>query len=69
MQHSKQLSCQGCCTFKHSCTASGYLTRDLTVLSRDFAVTTKSDFKANRRPQNKFNTDPAYLCASNYRTQ
>ncbi len=36
-----------------SCAASGYMTRDLTVLSRDFAVKTKSDFRASRRPKNK----------------
>ena len=31
------------------------LTRDLTVLSRDFAVKITSDFHAKRRPQNQSN--------------
>ena len=33
---------------------TGDLTRDLTVLSRDFAVK-KSDLRASRRPQNQSN--------------
>ena len=36
-------------------TACGHLTRDITVLSHDFAFKTKSDLTANRRPQNKSN--------------
>ena len=36
-------------------TATDDFTRDLTVLSRNFAVKITTDFRANRRPQNQFN--------------
>ena len=47
------------------------LTRDLKVLSSDFAVKITSDFDAKRRNQNQSNstTDPTYLWPSNKRKQ
>ena len=39
----------------NSRTTSGDLTRDLKVLSRDFAVKITYDFDAKRRPQNQSN--------------
>ena len=41
--------------YLYSGTAGGYLTRDLTVLSCEFAIKIKPDFRGKQRPQNQPN--------------